>query len=230
MIPTECTEGLPSQKDLRFESETMFERFTDRSRRVLVYAQDEARDLHADIGTEHLLLGLIRESDGIAAKALGAVGITYDSVREKIEGKVSADDSAKVGSPPFTPRAKKVLEFALREALQLGHNYIGTEHLLLGILREGGGAATQILTEFGVELTGLHDKVLEMMSGQSDPEPGASPLRETNNIAGLLGIVRSTGRQLRPDLDATTLSERTTKITEELLKHLRKSWSDPETP
>ncbi len=230
MIPPECTEGLPSQKDLRFESETMFERFTDRSRRVLVYAQDEARDLRADIGTEHLLLGLIRESDGIAAKALGAAGVTYDSVREKIEGKVSADDSAKVGSPPFTPRAKKVLEFALREALQLGHNYIGTEHLLLGIVREAGGTATQILTEFGVELTGLHDKVLEMMSGQSEPESGASQVRETTNIAGLLGIVRAMGRQLRPDLDATTLTDRTTKITEELLKHLRKSWTDPETP
>jgi ATP-dependent Clp protease ATP-binding subunit ClpC len=208
----------------------MFERFTDRSRRVLVYAQDEARDLNVDIGTEHLLLGLIREADGIAAKALGAAGVTYDSVREKIERDVSIDDSAKVGSPPFTPRAKKVLEFALREALQLGHNYIGTEHLLLGIVREGSGTATQILTEFGVELTDLHDKVLEMMSGQNDPEPGASQSRETTNIAGLLGIVRAMGRQLRPDLDATTLTDRTTKITEELLKHLRKSWSDPETP
>jgi ATP-dependent Clp protease ATP-binding subunit ClpC len=208
----------------------MFERFTDRSRRVLVYAQDEARDLNVDIGTEHLLLGLIREADGIAAKALGAVGVTYDSVREKIKQEVSANDSAKVGSPPFTPKAKKVLEFALREALQLGHNYIGTEHLLLGVVREGSGTATQILTEFGIELTGLHDKVLEMMSGQSDPEAGASQVRETTNIAGLLGIVRSMGRQLRPDLDPTTLSERTSKITEELLKHLRKSWSDPETP
>jgi ATP-dependent Clp protease ATP-binding subunit ClpC len=208
----------------------MFERFTDRSRRVLVYAQDEARDLNADIGTEHLLLGLIREADGIAAKALGAVGVNYDSAREKIAREVSADDSEKVGSPPFTPRAKKVLELALREALQLGHNYIGTEHLLLGIVREGGGTATQILTEFGVELTRLRDKVLEMMTGQSDPEPGASQLRGPTNIAGLLGIVRTMGRQLRPDLDATTLTERTTKITEELLKHLRKSWTDPETP
>jgi ATP-dependent Clp protease ATP-binding subunit ClpA len=123
-----------------------------------------------------------------------------------------------------------VLEFALREALQLGHNYIGTEHLLLGIVREAGGTATQILTEFGIELTGLHDKVLEMMSGQSEPESGASQVRETTNIAGLLGIVRAMGRQLRPDLDATTLTDRTTKITEELLKHLRKSWTDPETP
>jgi ATP-dependent Clp protease ATP-binding subunit ClpC len=208
----------------------MFERFTDRSRRVLVYAQDEARDLNADIGTQHLLLGLIREADGIAAKALGTLGVTYDAVREKIQGEVSADDSAKVGAPPFTPRAKKVLEFALREALQLGHNYIGTEHLLLGIVREGSGTATEILTEFGVALTGLHDKVLEMMSVQSEPESGISQARETTNIAGLLGIVRGMGRQLRPDLDATTLSERTTKITEELLKHLRNSWSDPETP
>jgi ATP-dependent Clp protease ATP-binding subunit ClpC len=123
-----------------------------------------------------------------------------------------------------------VLEFALREALQLGHNYIGTEHLLLGIVREGSGTATEILTELGVELPSLHDKVLEMMSGQSDSEPGASQLRETTNVAGLLGIVRSMGRQLRPDLDATTLHERTSKITEELLNHLRKSWSDPETP
>ena len=120
----------------------MFERFTDRARRVLVLAQEEARDLnHAFIGTEHILLGLIKEGEGVAAKALDALDISYETVREKVEEAIGANANPSPGSPPFTPRAKKVLELSLREALQLGHSYIGTEHMLLGLVREGEGVA-----------------------------------------------------------------------------------------
>ena len=128
----------------------MFERFTDRARRVLVLAQEEARDLnHAFIGTEHILLGLIREGEGVAAKALDALGVTFDVVREKVEEAIGANTNPSPGSPPFTPRAKKVLELSLREALQLGHSYIGTEHMLLGLVREGEGVAAQVLNDLG---------------------------------------------------------------------------------
>jgi ATP-dependent Clp protease ATP-binding subunit ClpC len=148
----------------------MFERFTDRSRRVLVYAQDQARDLNdAFIGTEHILLGLILEADGVAAKVLGSAGASYDAVREKIKAtRVSTDPSS--GAPPFTPRAKKVLELSLREALQLGHNYIGTEHILLGLVREGNGVGAQILLDLGVDLAHARENVMGMMSGPSGRE------------------------------------------------------------
>ena len=123
----------------------MFERFSDRARRVLVYAQEEARLLnHNFIGTEHVLLGLIREGDGVAAKALASLDINLDVVREKVEETIGPAGTSLTGSPPFTPRAKKVLELSLREALQLGHNYIGTEHVLLGLVREGEGVAAQV--------------------------------------------------------------------------------------
>jgi ATP-dependent Clp protease ATP-binding subunit ClpC len=124
----------------------LFERFTDRARRVLVLAQEEARLLnHSFIGTEHILLGLIHEGEGLAAKALESLGISLEAVREKVEETIGPAGSAPTGSPPFTPRAKKVLELSLREALQLGHNYIGTEHMLLGLVREGEGVAAQVL-------------------------------------------------------------------------------------
>jgi ATP-dependent Clp protease ATP-binding subunit ClpC len=208
----------------------MFERFTDRSRRVLVYAQDEARELHVDfIGTEHILLGLIRESDGVAAKVLGAVGVNYDSVRKKVEKAASHDGTASSGAPPFTPQAKKVLELALREALQLGHNYIGTEHMLLGLVREGSDAATQILLDLGVELTDVRDKVTEMMSGHSH-ESGGSHIRGQLDSAVLRGIVRNIGQQMRPDLDASTLEDRAAKIADDLFEQLRKGWASPGTP
>ena len=116
----------------------MFERFTDRARRVLVLAQQEARVLgHNFLGTEHLLLGLIRETEGVAAMALAQLGIRLDDVRDRVKETVGPAGSAQTGSPPFTPWAKRVLELSLREALQLGHNYIGTEHILLGLVREG---------------------------------------------------------------------------------------------
>src|SRR6266851_2988220 len=134
----------------------MFERFTDRARRVVVLAQEEARTLnHNYIGTEHVLLGLIHEGEGVAAKALESLGISLEAVRQQVEEIIGQGPRAPSGHIPFTPRAKKVLELALREALQLGHNYIGTEHILLGLLREGEGVAAQVLDQFGRNLTAL---------------------------------------------------------------------------
>ena len=151
----------------------MFERFTDRARRVLVLAQEEARDLnHAFIGTEHILLGLIREGEGVAAKALDALGVTFDVVREKVEEAIGANTNPSPGSPPFTPRAKKVLELSLREALQLGHSYIGTEHMLLGLVREGDGVAAQVLNDLGADMARVRTQVIQMMSGQAGKESG----------------------------------------------------------
>jgi hypothetical protein len=149
----------------------MFERFTDRARRVLVLAQEEARLLnHSFIGTEHILLGLIHEGEGVAAKALESLGISLEAVREKVEETIGPAGSAPTGSPPFTPRAKKVLELSLREALQLGHNYIGTEHMLLGLVREGEGVAAQVLVSLGADLLRVRQQVLQLLSGYQGPE------------------------------------------------------------
>jgi ATP-dependent Clp protease ATP-binding subunit ClpC len=145
----------------------MFERFTDRSRRVLVLAQEESRLLnHPFIGTEHLLLGLIHEGEGVAAKALEQLEITLETVREKVEEIVGPSETITPGSPPFTPRAKKVLELSLREALQLGHNHIGTEHLLLGIEREGEGVASQVLTSLGADPARVRQQVISLLGNQ----------------------------------------------------------------
>jgi hypothetical protein len=128
----------------------MFERFTDRARRVVVLSQEEAVGLkHNYIGTEHLLLGLIREREGVAARALESLGISLEAVRAQVEEIIGQGQTAAIGQIPFTPRAKKVLELSLREALQLGHNYIGTEHILLGLVREGEGVAAQVLVKLG---------------------------------------------------------------------------------
>ena len=132
----------------------MFERFTDRARRVVVLAQEEARLLnHNYIGTEHILLGLIHEGEGVAAKALESLGISLEAVRAQVEEIIGHGGTAPSGHIPFTPRAKKVLELSLREALQLGHNYIGTEHILLGLIREGEGVAAQVLVKLGADLS-----------------------------------------------------------------------------
>ncbi len=154
----------------------MFERFTDRARRVLVLAQEEARLLnHSFIGTEHILLGLIHEGEGVAAKALEQLGISLEAVREKVEETIGLSGSAPSGSPPFTPRAKKVLELSLREALQLGHNYIGTEHMLLGLVREGEGVAAQVLVSLGADLARVRQQVIQLLSGYQGKETaGAS--------------------------------------------------------
>ena len=144
----------------------MFERFTDRARRVVVLAQDEARGLkHNYIGTEHLLLGLISEGEGVAAKALETMGIKGEAVRASVIEIIGEGEKPVEGHIPFTPRAKRVFELSLREALQLGHNYIGTEHLLLGLLKEGEGVAAQVLTKQGADLTQVRQTVIQMLSG-----------------------------------------------------------------
>ncbi|HSH62335.1 MAG TPA: Clp protease N-terminal domain-containing protein [Acidimicrobiales bacterium] len=150
----------------------MFERFTDRARRVLVLAQEEARLLnHNFIGSEHILLGLISEGEGVAAQALGSMGIALESVRTSVGEIVRPGASSTAASPPFTPRAKKVLELSLREAMQLGHNYIGTEHMLLGLVREGEGVAAQVLTTLGADTSRVRQRVIEVLSGAPFPEP-----------------------------------------------------------
>jgi ATP-dependent Clp protease ATP-binding subunit ClpA len=144
----------------------MFERFNDRARRVLVLAQEEARLLHHSfIGTEHLLLGLIHEGDGVAARALESLGVSLETVRARVEETVGQSDSPPTGSPPFTPRAKKALELSLREALQLGHNFVGTEHILLGLLREGDGVAARVLVGLGVDLNLVRQQVIALLTG-----------------------------------------------------------------
>ncbi|MDI6716624.1 MAG: Clp protease N-terminal domain-containing protein, partial [Actinomycetota bacterium] len=144
----------------------MFERFTERARRVIVFAQEEARMLNQNyIGTEHLLLGLIREEEGVAARALQSLGISLYDVRAQVEEIIGRGTSAPVGHIPFTPRAKKVLELSLREALQLGHNYIGTEHILLGLIREGEGVAARVLYNLGADLDRVRNQVIQLLSG-----------------------------------------------------------------
>src|SRR5476649_2462858 len=157
--------------ELEREAVTVFERFTDRARRVLVLAQEEARLLnHSFIGTEHILLGLIHEGEGLAAKALESLGISLEAVREKVEETMGVAGTAPSGSPPFTPRAKKVLELSLREALQLGHSYIGTEHMLLGLVREGEGVAATVLVSLGADLGRVRQQVIQLMSGNQSKE------------------------------------------------------------
>jgi ATP-dependent Clp protease ATP-binding subunit ClpA len=144
----------------------VFERFTDRAKRVVVLAQEEARMLmHNYIGTEHLLLGLISEGEGVAAKALGSMNISLRVVRFQVEEIIGRGESVQSGHIPFTPRAKKVLELSLREALQLGHDYIGTEHILLGLIREGEGVAAQVLQQLGADLNLVRQQVLQLLSG-----------------------------------------------------------------
>jgi len=150
----------------------MFERFTDRARRVVVLAQEEARMLnHNYIGTEHILLGLIHEGEGVAAKSLESLGVSLESVRSQVEEIIGQGQQAPSGHIPFTPRAKKVLELSLREALQLGHNYIGTEHILLGLIREGEGVAAQVLVKLGADLNRVRQQVIQLLSGYQGKEP-----------------------------------------------------------
>ena len=150
----------------------MFERFTDRARRVIVLAQEEARMLnHNYIGTEHILLGLLHEGEGVAAKALESLEISLDAVRQQVEQIIGQGQHAPSGHIPFTPRAKKVLELTRREAERLGHNYIGTEHILLGLIREGEGVAAQVLVTLGADLNRVRQTVIEVMHGHPAKEP-----------------------------------------------------------
>jgi Clp amino terminal domain, pathogenicity island component len=145
----------------------MFERFTDRARRVIVLAQEEARLLDHDyIGTEHILLGLIREREGVAAQALESLGISLEAVRAEVEQVIGRGQTTPGPQIPFTPRSKKVLELSLREARSLGHDYIGTEHILLGLIREGEDVAAQVLVKLGAELSRVRQQVIELLSGE----------------------------------------------------------------
>jgi ATP-dependent Clp protease ATP-binding subunit ClpC len=168
----------------------MFERFTDRARRVLVLAQDEARDLeHGFLGTEHILLALVREGEGVAAVGLTQLGVQLADVRERVLARVPPGaPGTSTGAPPFTPRAKKVMELSLKAALELNHNYIGTEHLLLGLIREGEGVASQVLVSLDLTPDKIRAKVLELLSGFATPAgAGGAAVAPTTPAAGLLG-------------------------------------------
>jgi ATP-dependent Clp protease ATP-binding subunit ClpA len=151
----------------------LFERFTERGRRVIVLAQDEARKLNHDyIGTEHILLGLLREGDGVAAKALESLGISLDAVRQQVEEIIGRGQQPPSGHIPFTKRAKKALELSLRESRLLGQDYIGTEHILLGLLREGDGVAAQVLVKLGADLNRVRQQVIQLLHGSGEQEAG----------------------------------------------------------
>ena len=164
--------GVPAPASARRARWRMFERFTDRARSVVVLAQEEARMLgHNYIGTEHLLLGLVHEGQGVAARALASLGISLEAVRQQVEEIIGRGQQAPPGHIAFTPRAKKVLELALREAQQLGHNYIGTEHILLGLIREGEGVAAQVLVKLGADLERVRQQVIQLLHGHQGKQP-----------------------------------------------------------
>jgi len=194
----------------------VFERFTDRARRVVVLAQDEARMLNHDyIGTEHLLLGLIGEGEGVAARALESLGISLDAVRQQVEQVIGRGQQAPSGHIPFTPRAKKVMELALREANDLGHSYIGTEHILLGLIREGDGVAAGVLTGLGADRPRVRQQVTQLLGGRAGKgAPGAGSRlgkrARTRLLEDALAQIGSLDQRLaaierwvgmRPDLD-----------------------------
>lgn len=158
----------------------MFERFTDRARRVVVAAQEQARiRKHNYIGTEHILLGLLEEREGVAAQALAALGITPDTLTESITKLVGDGAVTPTGHIPFTPRAKRVFELSLREALQLGHDHIGTEHLLLGVIREGEGIGCKVMLELGAELTKVRQQVIQVLAKPKTEDSWSITLRHT---------------------------------------------------
>jgi ATP-dependent Clp protease ATP-binding subunit ClpC len=157
----------------------VFERFTERARQVVVLAQDEARQLkHNYIGTEHILLGLLREEEGLAARVLESLDITVEEVRAQVARSVGQGDEVTTGQIPFTPRGKKVLELALQEGLSLGHTYIGTEHVLLGLVRENGGVAARVLRVLGADADTIRNEVIRMLSGPGRRVTGAVPVTE----------------------------------------------------
>jgi ATP-dependent Clp protease ATP-binding subunit ClpC len=170
----------------------VFERFTERSRQVVVLAQDEARRLrHNYIGTEHILLGLLRDQEGLAARVLDSFQVTVEEVRAQVARIVGEGEEVTIGQIPFTPRTKRVLELSLREAMSLGHNYIGTEHILLGIVRENEGVAARILLDFGADAEKVRNEVIRMLSG---------PGRRSMETAG--AVSESSGRfELGPPLE-----------------------------
>ncbi|MGZ4439494.1 MAG: Clp protease N-terminal domain-containing protein, partial [Gaiellaceae bacterium] len=198
----------------------MFERFTERARQVVVLAQDEARALkHNYIGTEHILLGLLREEEGLAARVLESLDITVEEVRAQVARIVGQGDEVTTGQIPFTPRAKKVLELALREALSLGHNYIGTEHILLGLVRENEGVAARILLDFDADAEKIRNEIIRMLSGPGRRQQGAGgPPGEKSKSSKLLDqfgrnlTKQSTEGKLDPVVGRQTEIERIMQI------------------
>jgi ATP-dependent Clp protease ATP-binding subunit ClpC len=185
----------------------MFEKFNDRAVRVVVLAQHEARMLgHNYIGTEHILLGLIHEGEGVAAKALDSLGISLEAVRAQVVEIIGRGHQASSGAIPFTPRAKKVLELSYREALQLGHDYIGTEHILLGLIREGEGVATQVLVKLGADLNRVRLEVFQLLTGFQGKETvrgQAEPRADTaGTIVERLDRIEHTLTKMAETLDA----------------------------
>jgi ATP-dependent Clp protease ATP-binding subunit ClpC len=175
----------------------VFERFTERARQVVVLAQAEAKALkHNYIGTEHLLLGLLREEEGLAARVLDSFDITVEEVRAQVARIVGQGDEVVAGQIPFTPRSKKILELSLREALELGHNYIGTEHLLLGLLRENEGVAVQILRDLGAVPTAIRDEILRMLSLVRRETGGPAALNWEYTVRTLEGRTETWPEQL----------------------------------
>jgi ATP-dependent Clp protease ATP-binding subunit ClpC len=162
----------------------VFERFTERARQVVVLAQDEARALKHDyLGTEHILLGLLREEEGLAARVLESLGIALEDVHALVARIVGRGDEVATGQIPFTPRAKKVLELSLREARSLGHAYIGTEHILLGLVRENEGVAARILLDFDADAEKIRNEVIRMLSGPGRSQQGAGASPEGYTVA-----------------------------------------------
>jgi ATP-dependent Clp protease ATP-binding subunit ClpA len=212
MVSSPVTTG----RGLRRAARGMFERFTDRGRRVVMLAQEEARLLdHNYIGTEHLLLGLVREGEGVAAEALASFGISLEAVRQQVEEIIGRGQQPPSGHIPFTARAKQVLDLSAREADALGHSYVTTEHLLLGLLREGTGVGVQVLVRLGANLNAVQDQVLQLMHGQPGrhmagevPQLGTGERSRLTDEA-LAGIEALGGRLaaierwvgMRPDLD-----------------------------
>ena len=174
----------------------MFERFTDWARQVIVLAQEEARMLdHNYVGTEHILLGLIRQGEGVAAKALESLGISLDVIRQEVEEIIGQGQETPSGHIPFTPRAKKVLELSLRESRQFGHDYIATEHILLGLVREGGGVAAQVLVKLGADLNRVRQQVTQLLAAAGRPLPDLAERVEqlTDEVERLRALLRQHG-------------------------------------
>ncbi len=177
----------------------MFERFTERARQVVVLAQDEARTLkHNYIGTEHILLGLLREEEGLAAGVLGSLDITVEEVRAQVARIVGQGDEAADANIPFTPRAKKVLELALREALSLGHDYIGTEHILLGLVRENEGVAARILLDFDADAEKIRNEIIRVLSLQTGRRPHRPRARIIVHCPSCDAPIESIGTKMAP--------------------------------
>jgi len=190
----------------------MFERFTDRARQVVVLAQEEAKRLdHNYIGTEHILLGVLRERDGAAAKALESLDISLDAVRQQVEEIIGRGQQAPSGHIPFTPRGKKVLELSLRESQQLGHNYIGTEHILLGLIREGDGVAPQVLVRLGADLNRVRQQVIQVIHDRP-PLEGAPATEIQARLDVLEGRLAVLEQQVGTGADTSDLDEQIAQV------------------